>query len=105
MTQGYFLIDTLVVASYVAGVTEKAIQQFKIPGQLLSIILWVVFLITLLASILSFILPVAIVSWLMTSLSLSQESRKTIVNVWVIAFLAGLVLLRIIRERTRRGKK
>lgn len=109
MIQGYFLIDTLVVASYVAGVTEKTIQRFKISRRLLSIILWGVFLITLLASILSFVLPVAIVSWLMGPLSLSKEARNSIVRVWLIAFLVGLGLLRLIRERMRKetqiGKK
>lgn len=103
--QGYFLIDTLVVASYVAGVTEKGIGRLKMPPRLLSIIIWFVFLITLLASILSFIVPVTVLAWLIAPLSLSQESRTILVRVWIIAFLVGLGLLRLIRERTRKRKR
>lgn len=101
VVQGYFLIDTLVVASYMAGVTERGIQQLKLPPRILPVILWCVFLITLLVSILSFIIPVGIISWLMTWLSLSRESRTILVRVWIIAFLVGLGVVRLIRERMK----
>jgi preprotein translocase subunit SecG len=105
IAQGYFLIDTIAVGSYASGASERLMRSRGFPGSAQKVLAWMVFLFTTLTSILTlFLLPALLAYGLIEGSGMLPQEKEALKKLWVISFLIGLFLIRLIRERVKVSK-